>query len=119
MSAYEGRLNAEYVLEADPQVYIATGAPSLSSETSLVVGGGVSTQTARASLRNIVLNGVRRDLTAVREHRAFGISHQMSISALNVLIFECFAKWTHPDILPTLIQTRRLPRSTGVSWLCR
>lgn len=98
VSAYEGRLNAEYVLEADPQVYIATGAPSLSSETSLVVGGGVSTQTARASLRNIVLNGVRRDLTAVRERRAFGISHQMSISALNVLIFECFAKWTHPDI---------------------
>ncbi|MFD2651659.1 ABC transporter substrate-binding protein [Brucella rhizosphaerae] len=98
VSGYEGKLNPEYVLETDPQVYIATGAPNLSAETSLIVGGGVSRETALASLRNVVLNSVRSNLTAVREKRAFGISHQLSISALNVLIFECFAKWAHPGI---------------------
>lgn len=98
VSGYEGKLNPEYVLETDPQVYIATGAPNLSAETSLIVGGGVSRETALASLRSVVLNSVRSNLTAVREKRAFGISHQLSISALNVLIFECFAKWAHPGI---------------------
>lgn len=98
VSAYEGRLSPEYVLETDPQIYIATGAPNLSPDTSLIVGGGVSKETALASLRNVVFNSIRRNLTAVSERRAFGISHQVSISALNVLIFECFAKWAHPEI---------------------
>jgi len=94
---YEGKLNPEYVLNADPKVYIATGTPKANSETALIVGGGISEDVARASLGKVVSETVRRDLTAVREKRAYGISHQASISALNILIVECFAKWLHPD----------------------
>lgn len=95
---YEGRLNPEYVLEGDPAVYIATGVPQISSQASLVIGGGVSKDAARSALKTIVDTTIRRDLNAVAEKRVYGISHQMSISALNVVIFECFAKWIHPEL---------------------
>lgn len=94
---YEGKLNPEYVLKADPRVYIATGTPKATHETALIVGGGISEDVARASLRKVVSENVRRDLTAVHERRAYGVSHQASISALNILIVECFAKWLHPE----------------------
>ncbi|GLU29952.1 ABC transporter substrate-binding protein [Brucella sp. NBRC 12950] len=94
---YEGKLNPEYVLKANPKVYIATGTPKATSETALIVGGGISEDLARASLRKVVSETVRRDLTAVHDKRAYGISHQASISALNILIVECFAKWLHPE----------------------
>jgi iron complex transport system substrate-binding protein len=95
---YEGRLNPEYILQADPAVYIATGVPQISSQTSLVIGGGVAKDLAHRTLRQIVDKTVRRDLKAVARKRVHGISHQMSISALNVVIFECFAKWIHPEL---------------------
>lgn len=94
---YEGRLNPEHVLQADPEIYIATGVPQISSQASLEIGGSVSKDVARKSLKTLVDTTIRRDLHAVAENRVHGISHQVSISALNVVIFECFAKWIHPE----------------------
>lgn len=102
ITGYEGRLNPEAVLGFDPDIYIGTGGANLVSQGGLVLGGGVDEETARASLREVVSQSIRRDLRAVREGRAFGISHQISISALSVLTFECFAKWLHPDRFPDL-----------------
>jgi len=99
---YDGQLSAEYVLGADPQVYIGTGGPHLAAQGGLVVGGGIDAQAARASLRSVVGRHLLGELTAVREGRAFAVSHQLSISALNVLVLECFAKWTHPDLFAEL-----------------
>lgn len=95
---YEGRLNPEYVLETDPVVYIATGVPQTSAQASLIIGAGVSKDVARTTLKTIIDTTIRRDLNAVAEKRVYGISHQMSISALNVVIFECFAKWINPEL---------------------
>lgn len=101
-SGYDGQLNAEYVLGADPDIYVGTGSPHLGSQGGLVVGGGIDVATAQASLRDVTSRNFLGQLTAVREGRAFAVSHQLAISPLNVLIFECLAKWTHPDVLADL-----------------
>lgn len=105
---YDGQLSAEFVLGTDPKVYIATGGPHLAAQGGLVVGGGVSEQSARASLRTAIGRDFRGELTAVRDGRAYAVSHQLSISALNFLVFECFAKWLHPELFGDLDPDRTL-----------
>lgn len=102
IAGYEGRLNPESVLAIDPDIYIGTGGPHLAAQGGLVLGGGFDAETARASLAAVLSQGIRRNLTAGREGRAFAVSHQLSISALSVLTFECFAKWTHPELFADL-----------------
>lgn len=99
---YDGQLSAEYVLGIDPQVYIGTGGPHLAAQGGLVLGGAIDAEAAQASLRAAVGRNLLNELTAVREERAYGVSHQLSISALSVLAFECFAKWTHPALFDDL-----------------
>ena len=99
---YDGQVNAEFVLGVDPYVYIGTGGPHLAAQGGLTVGGGVDAATARASLQAVTGRNFLGELNAVREGRAFGISHQLSISALSVLAFECFAKWSHPGLFADL-----------------
>ncbi|MFE0014062.1 ABC transporter substrate-binding protein [Mesorhizobium sp. NPDC059054] len=99
---YDGQLSAEFVLGVDPKVYIATGGPHLAAQGGLVVGGGVSAQSARASLQAAIGRDFRGELTAIRSGRAYAVSHQLSISALNFLVFECFAKWLHPELFSDL-----------------
>lgn len=96
---YDGLLSAEFVIGRNPDVLIATGGPHLSSQGGLVVGGEISPQQAEASLRAVIEDSLRKNLGAVKNGRAYGISHQLSISALSFLIYECFAKWLHPDLL--------------------
>lgn len=102
IAGYDGQLSPEYVLSVDPDVYIATGGPHLAAQGGLVVGGETNEQAARDSLRTVVGRSIRGELTAVHEGRAFAVSHQFSNSALNVLVFECFAKWTHPALFEDL-----------------
>ena len=96
LPGYDGRLSSEFVLGNDPKVYVATGGPHLSAFGGVVLGVGVDPADARASFRNLIESSLRGSLTAVQEHRAFAISHQLTISAMNVLMVECFAKWLHP-----------------------
>ncbi|MEO9340930.1 ABC transporter substrate-binding protein [Mesorhizobium sp. SB112] len=99
---YDGQLSAEYVLGVDPQVYIATGISRPGTQGGLVVGGGIDEKTSHDSLRRVVSSNFLGELTAVSEGRTFGVSHQLSISALSVLVLECFAKWMHPDLFSDL-----------------
>lgn len=105
---YDGKVSAEFVLGVGPSIYIGTGGPHLAAQGGLVVGGGIDKATARASLRAVTGRNFLGELAAVREGRAFGISHQLVNSALSVLAFECFAKWSHPDIFSDLDPARTL-----------
>lgn len=98
LPGYDGLLSPEYVLGAEPSVYIATGGPHLAVQGGLVLGGGVDVQAAQKSFANILGKDIRGALGAVRQGRAHAVSHQLSISVLNILIFECFAKWMHPAV---------------------
>lgn len=95
---YNGQLSPEFVLAADPRVYIATGGPHLAAQGGLVLGGGISADDAQKFFTGILGKGMRDALTAVREGRAHAVSHQLSISVLNILFFEAIAKWMHPDL---------------------
>ncbi|KQU81819.1 Fe3+-hydroxamate ABC transporter substrate-binding protein [Ensifer sp. Root31] len=95
---YDGRLSAEYVLVKDPEVYIATGGPHLAAQNGLVLGDDITADAASRSFAMLVSSDLRSSLTAVRSGRAHAVSHQLSISVLNVLAFECYARWIHPDL---------------------
>ncbi|XSG83598.1 MAG: ABC transporter substrate-binding protein [Methyloligella sp. ZOD6] len=123
---YDGRLNPEAVLAANPEIYIGTGGSHLSALGGLLLGGGVTPEKALSSLQAVLANSVRGKLQAVREGQVYGISHQLSISALNILMFECFAKWSHPEALEavdpketlTAINTRFLAAPLeGTFWI--
>lgn len=105
-SGYDGQLNPEFVLSSNPDLYIGTGSPHLAIQDGLVVGGGVDAKTARRSLADATSRNYLQNLSAVKAGRAFGVSHQLAISALNLVVFECFAKWLHPkamtDIEPAM-----------------
>lgn len=98
LPGYDGLLSPEHVLGAEPSVYIATGGPHLAVQGGLVLGGGVDAQAAQKSFADILGKDFRGALGAVRQGRAHAVSHQLSISVLNILIFECFAKWMHPAV---------------------
>ncbi|OCC05557.1 hypothetical protein BA190_08845 [Labrys sp. WJW] len=99
---YDGQLSPEYVLAADPRIYIGTGGSHLAKRGGLVLGAGIEPEAARASLRAVVRRNLLGELSSVREGRAYGLSHQVAISALNILAVECLAKWTHPDLFADL-----------------
>lgn len=96
-SGYDTRINIEYVLGADPDIYIATGMPRLADRGGMAMGGGISAGTAISSLRAVTNRNHLDSLTAVQKGKVFAVSHQIAISALNIIVFECFAKWLHPD----------------------
>ena len=110
---YDGRLSPEYVLSADPTVYIATGGPHLAAEGGLVLGGDIGLQAAQNSLAGILGQDIRGALTAVRDGRAHAVSHQLSISVLNILVFECFAKWLHPEVFRDIDPAETLAEING------
>lgn len=98
-SGYDSQLSPEFVVGADPDIYIGTGSPHLGAQGGLALGGGIDEETARRSLEAVTSRNLLENLSAVREGRAFAVSHQLAISALNLIVFECFAKWTHPEAM--------------------
>lgn len=98
ISQSSGKLNLEYVISRNPQVYIATGGPHLAERGGLVVGPGTSAEEARASLAQVASRRGIADLSAVREGRTYAFSHQLLNSPLDIVAVETFAKWLHPDI---------------------
>lgn len=93
-----GKLNLEYVISRDPHIYIGTGGPHLAKAGGLVLGAGYSEAQARASLEKVTARRGIAGLSAVREGRAYGFSHQLINSPLDIVAIETFAKWVHPEL---------------------
>ncbi|WP_374405796.1 ABC transporter substrate-binding protein [Pelagerythrobacter sp.] len=108
LSQSSGKLNLEYVISRDPAVYIATGGPHLAARGGFVVGPGYSEQDARESLRKVAARRGIADLTAVREGRIYGFSHQLLNSPLDIVAIETFAKWLHPQVFADLAPDQTL-----------
>lgn len=88
-----GDVNVEYVLQADPDVYIATG----NREPGLLMGADVSAATAWESFEKVLARPEFRDLRAVREGNAHALWHDFYNSPYNILAIEAMAKWIHPE----------------------
>lgn len=93
-----GTLSLEYVIEADPDVYIATGGPHMEGTNGLLIGPGYDAAKARETLRRVVSRNGISGLRAVREGHAHGIAHQLLNSPLDILTMEALAKWIRPDL---------------------
>lgn len=97
-----GKLNLEYIIASDPQVYIATGGPALEKNGGLVLGAGYTEQVAQAALTKVASRHGIADLSAVSQGRVHGIAHQLLNSPLDIVAVEVLAKWIHPELFADL-----------------
>ncbi|MHB0774556.1 ABC transporter substrate-binding protein [Halomonas sp. WWR20] len=93
-----GKLNLEYIIASDPQVYIATGGPDLQKTGGLVLGGGIDRHNAQASLQAITQRRGIAQLSAVKKGNVHGLAHQLLNSPIDIVAVEAFAKWVHPEL---------------------
>lgn len=102
LTAPFGKLNLEYVIDRDPDVYIATGGPHLERAGGYVVGPQFTPEQAAASLKRVTQRRGISSLTAVRAGRAHGLSHQLINSPIDIVATEALARWIHPDLFADL-----------------
>ena len=80
-----GDVSLEFLLDAKPDVYIATGSRSEPGRPGLLVGPGAAAALSAASLSTLLDRDGIRDLDAVKQHRAYGIWHAFYNSPYNVV----------------------------------
>lgn len=89
-----GRLGPEYVIAADPEVYIGTGGRHLEARGGLTLGAGVDPKTAQASLATATQRVGLRHIRAMSQGRVHGLWH----SGYGIVNLELIAKWLHPEV---------------------
>ncbi|MEZ0215060.1 MAG: ABC transporter substrate-binding protein [Xanthobacteraceae bacterium] len=97
-----GKLNLEYVVTQDPDIYIATGGSHMEGTQGLLVGPDYDEARARATLAGVVARPGFAGLKAVREGRVYGLSHQLLNSPLDIVTVEVLARWIHPELFADL-----------------
>lgn len=97
-----GKLNLEYVVERDPDIYIATGGPHLERVGGFVVGPKYDAATSRAALSKVAARRGVSTLKAIREQRVHGLSHQLVNSPIDIVATEVLAKWIQPELFADL-----------------
>ncbi|MBH0238347.1 ABC transporter substrate-binding protein [Methylobrevis albus] len=93
-----GTLAPEFVLAANPAVYVATGLSSTGGE-GLEIGADVAAEAARAGLGRVAALPVIADLGAVQAGRVHGLWNFFNGSPLNILAVEALAGWFHPEAM--------------------
>jgi len=97
-----GKLNLEFVVERDPNIYIATGGPHLEKTGGFVIGPKYDAGTSRASLRRVADRRGLSTLKAVREGKVHGLSHQLINSPIDIVATEVLARWIQPELFADL-----------------
>ncbi|MGE7472232.1 ABC transporter substrate-binding protein [Bosea sp. NPDC003192] len=92
-----GQISLEQLLAADPAIYVATGGTHLAKLDGLVLGLGVSRETAAHSFVALLGRPGLAALAAVRNRRAYGLWHLFNDNPLHIVAIERLAKWFHPD----------------------
>lgn len=97
-----GRLNVEYVVSRNPDVYIMTGGPHLEKAGGYVVGPAYTTDRSRDSLRAMTQRTGLGLLPAIAAGRVHGLSHLLLNSPLDIVAVEALASWVRPDLFSDL-----------------
>jgi iron complex transport system substrate-binding protein len=92
-----GLVNSEFIVAANPDVYIATASPG-GTYSTFSVGPGVDPEEARTTLKRAVSAPILADIKAVKEERVHGLWNFFNAVPLNILAAEAFAHWLRPDI---------------------
>ncbi len=122
-----GNVSLEYLIGADPDLYLATGGTHLAGRGGLVLGPGVDAQTAGASFEALLATPGLSALPAIEEGRAAGIWHLFNDTPAHIALIEYLAKTFHPDLFADLdpegtlaqIEARFLPVSVPGTWWVR
>lgn len=93
-----GDVSVEYVLKADPDVYIATG----NHEPGLLLGAGVDKAPAQAAFEHVLTRPEFKELRPIKAGQAHGLWHDFYNSPYNILAIEALAKWINPGKLGSL-----------------
>lgn len=92
-----GKLNPEFILSSQPDVYVATGVfPE--GKAGVTVGYSATEQAAQSSLKLISQRKPIGQLHAVEQGRVHGLWHIFYDSPENIIAFQSLAKWLHPDL---------------------
>ncbi len=97
LPAQGGIVSSEFIVAADPDVYIATASPG-GTYSTFSVGPGVAPEEARETLARAVSGPFLKNLKAVKEERVHGLWNFFNAVPLNILAAEAFAHWLRPDI---------------------
>lgn len=92
-----GDVSLEFLLDAKPDVYIATGSRSEPGRPGLLAGPGATARVSADSLTALLGRDGIRDLDAVKRHRAYGIWHAFYNSPYNVAAIEAMTTWLYPE----------------------
>ncbi len=98
LSGPSGRLNLEYVIARNPDLYIATGGPHFAKTGGFVLGPGYDAAAAKASLAKIAARPGIASLEAVKQRRVFGLMHQLLNSPIDLVAAEVLASFIHPEL---------------------
>ncbi|WP_207388765.1 ABC transporter substrate-binding protein [Stutzerimonas kirkiae] len=107
-----GMLSMEYLLQAQPEVYIATAIGSVGhlgdQPGRVVLGVGADEEVARRSLRHALGRPGFAGLAAVEQGRAHAIWHHFYNSPFNVAAVQAIAAWLHPQEMQGIDPQRTL-----------
>ncbi|MCR6646015.1 MAG: ABC transporter substrate-binding protein [Terricaulis sp.] len=118
LDAAFGKLNLEYVIARDPDIYIATGGPHLERAGGFIVGPQYSAEQSRAALQRVASRRGIASLTAVMAGRTFGLSHQLLNSRSTSSPPRRWRAGFIQNCSPISIRARHWMRSTRASWPC-
>lgn len=93
-----GDVNVEYVLNQDPDVFIASG----NRQPGLLLGADITEAQAKESMGRVLARPEFAPLKAIRQGRAYGIWHDFYNSPYNILAVEAMARWMHPELFADL-----------------
>lgn len=97
-----GNVSLEFLIGADPDIYVATGGTHMAARGGLVLGSGVTDSTARESFDALVSAPGLATLRAVQEGRAAGVWHMFNDTPAHIALIEYLAKLFHPDLFADL-----------------
>ncbi|WP_225771114.1 ABC transporter substrate-binding protein [Inquilinus sp. Marseille-Q2685] len=103
-----GQLDPEYVLAADPEVYIATGLSQFDQPGSISIGSGVEAATARGRLRTVAAEPGLAGLSAMRQGRVHALWNFFNGGPLSIVGIEAMARWIRPELFGDLDPARTL-----------
>lgn len=97
-----GQISLEYVIEARPDIYIATGGAYMEARSGVLVGPGYTPERTAETLAAVLARTGFSELPAVKTGRVHALSQQLFNSPLDVLTAQILAKWLHPELFADL-----------------
>ncbi len=97
-----GPISPEYVLKANPQVVVLTGANWAGKPNSLQLGYFAKQAEAQKRLRGFLSRPGWDRIEAVKNRRVYGIHHVLSREIWDFYPLQCFAKWFYPKLFKDL-----------------